>query len=415
MNQPPQATALLNHCFTAMLTADSYGCIQWANMASEQLLNMGATRILKISIFNLLQPIETEAPQKESNREDTIEEQFAKSEQSFQPFISHDRWIKGIKQPLFVDYSVTPILINGDIQFLVEIWSKERQHRISQEQLNQHQYGMARKMLRAVAHEVKNPLAGIRGAAQLLVRQLNKLQIDDSKIKEKVDTYSDIIISETDRLNLLIKDLLGAQQLPQWQPLNIHIPLEHVLTLAHTQYPELHIVRDYDLSLPEISADKNQLIQVFLNLTTNAIEAMTQQQANLQIASQDGAILTEVADIEATKIEATNKEIANNYQPTLTIKTRVEFQYTVGLIENKAITHKQVAKISIIDNGTGIDAELINEVFFPLVTGRADGTGLGLSLVQDIIQRHQGHIEVESSTGENSHTCFNIYLPFKHI
>lgn len=373
---------VFNHSFTSMIVTDTDGHINWVNMACEQLLNTSAKQLVGLSIYDIL------LPSKKDNginslKTDSIQAQFDKAKNSFQAFVSYDRWITAIKQSLFVDYSVTPTLNENKTEFLIEIWSKDRHHRISQEHLDQQQYDIARNMLRSVAHEVKNPLAGIRGAAQLLERQLKKLQIHDDKIQ----TYANIVINETDRLNQLIKQILGSQQQPNWQSMNVHIPLEHVLTLAHSQNPDLKIIKDYDLSLPDVIADKDLLIQAFLNLTTNAIEAMQQKQVELQMAKETLDNTTE-------------------YQPKLTISTRVEFQYTVGNTK-----HKQVAKISLTDNGNGIDDALLNKIFFPLVTGRAEGTGLGLSIVQNIIQQHHGQVEVQSAKGK---TTFSIYLPFSH-
>ena len=143
--------------------------------------------------------------------------------------------------------------------------------------------------------------------------------------------------------------------------------------LTQTQYPNVRIHRDYDLSLPEITADKDQLIQVFLNLTNNACDAMLEQST------------------------------ADDYQPQLTITTRIEFQHTIG-----STPHKKVLKVCIHDNGGGIAPDIIERIFFPLVTGRAHGTGLGLSLVQDMIHCHHGNIDVSSQVGD---TAFTIFLP----
>ena len=302
---------------------------------------------------------------------------------------------------MLVDYSVTPLIHDEQTYFIIEMWSKDRQSRISKEQRQQQQYSVARHMLRSVAHEVKNPLAGIRGAAQLLQRQFTKLNdttlqnalkadSNNRVITEKLRTYTDIIISETDRLTHLISQLLGSNQLPNWQTLNIHEPLEHVLTLVLNQYPQVLLQRDYDLSLPELNADKNQLIQVFLNLLNNACESMIEYQQELLNHS--------------TLSESENLQTHNSYQPQLNIQTRIAFQHTIGTQQ-----HKQVLQVIITDNGSGIDSVLIGQIFFPMVTSRATGTGLGLSIVQDIVSRHHGMIDVSSVHDE---TRFTLYLPF---
>ena len=295
------------------------------------------------------------------------------------------------------------------------MWGKNRQSRISEEQRQQQQYSVARQMLRSVAHEVKNPLAGIRGAAQLLQKQADKIKVSqdlrftgDNRpdanpdvLLQKQRTYTDIIISETDRLTHLIGQLLGSSQLPNWQMLNIHEPLEHVLTLLLNQYPDITLQRDYDLSLPELTADRDQLIQVFLNLINNACEAMTEPKQK-QPTSSDSAHLYSTPNSLGH-----HAQVDEHYQPKLTIQTRIAFQHTIGNQQ-----HKQVLRVRIMDNGSGIDAELIEQIFFPMVTSRANGTGLGLSIVQDIVSRHHGMIEVSSNPTHKQQTIFSLYLPF---
>src|SRR5690606_24680297 len=197
----------------------------------------------------------------------------------------------------------------------------------------------------------------------------------------KLRSYTDIIISETDRLTQLIGQLLGSHQLPNWQMLNIHEPLEHVLALIIHQYPDVVLQRDYDLSLPELCADKDQLIQVFLNLMNNACESMTEFEQTLQ--QNTPATFGNFPSAIAQK----HSDINDNYQPKLHIHTRVVFQHTIGSLQ-----HKQVLQVSISDNGSGIDDALIGQIFFPMVTNRAAGTGLGLSIVQDIIKIGRAHV-----------------------
>lgn len=408
----------LQNSYTAMLLTDYQGNIQWANNASEQLFTTSAKRLRKQNVHHLLNSVHVSKNNQEATQQltDTHNQADNKSKPTpshkihtknakkrLKPLISHDQWIVGTYKPLYVDYSISLIEGNEGItrakpsseteQYLVEIWSKDRHQRISQEHHQQNQHLIAKQMLRSVAHEVKNPLAGIRGAGQLLKKYIRALEITDHKI----NTYCDIIINETDRLNSLITQLLGSHQLPSWQELNIHQVLEHVLTLAHSQHPKLTIIRDYDLSMPEIKADKDQMIQVFLNLTNNAIQAMTSQDS-VTVAKQQHQPSNQT---HQNKQSEQSKDIDEH---RLTIVTRVDFQYTIG-----AVKHKKIAKICIHDNGTGIDEKMIDKIFFPLVTGRAKGTGLGLSVVHDIIQQHQGHIDVTSRFGD---TCFMVYLPF---
>ncbi|SUD90197.1 two-component system sensor histidine kinase NtrB [Psychrobacter phenylpyruvicus] len=406
-----QAVSLLQNLYTGVIWVTEDLTIQWVNSQTEQLLSVSKSRLEGLSILDLLMPTMSQTkvvapdshtphssnPSAESETQlsenksclqasrDKLEIQFHNAKEYLQPFIEYSRHIRGITQPLYVHYSVTPMIQQGKFYYLVEIWQGDRQSRLDKEQRLQEQHDVSREMLRSVAHEVKNPLAGIRGAAQLLIKQTqhspdhtydneNTVLVD----AKKLTTYASIVISETDRLTKLIEQLLGSNQLPEWQEVNIHEPLEHILLLIQSQYPQVTIKRDYDLSLPEITADKNQLIQVFLNLANNACEALLEQ---------DTALL------------------AADYQPELTVVTRIEHQYTIG-----AQHHRQVIRVSIQDNGAGIADDLIERIFFPLVTGRANGTGLGLALVQEIIHRHEGTIEVSSQPGD---TQFNVYLPLQ--
>ena len=415
----PDLGFLSQHLFTAVLWVDESLRITWINAQAEQLLAISRGRLLHQSILSLLTP--AAALDKNASLPDTppydpsydqacFAERFAQAQHYQQPFVDHDHLIQyGGSTPVSIDYSVTPVLYEQRPYFIIEMWGKDRQSRISEEQHKQQQYHVARHMLRSVAHEVKNPLAGIRGAAQLLERQFNKFSARDETwslesavpaahpdpamrtLSQKLRNYTDIIISETDRLTQLIGQMLGSAQLPNWQALNVHEPLEHVLTLALSQYPYIELQRDYDLSLPELIADKDQLIQVFLNITNNACEAMLDYKQALETEDGDGA------KQNTTKNPAT-------YQPQLHIQTRVAFQHTIGSQQ-----HKQVMQITITDNGAGIDPDMIGQIFFPMVTSRAAGTGLGLSIVQDIISRHHGMIDVSSVRGQ---TRFTVYLPF---
>lgn len=431
----PDSTFILQHLFTAILYVDDALTITWLNAQAEQLLAISSGRLRGQSILTLLAPDEFMLKDRliNSNREDktcALTERFSQAKHYQQPFIDHDHLIHtqlngGLT--LSVDYSVTPVSDEQQSYFIIEMWGKDRQSRISEEQRQQQQYSVARHMLRSVAHEIKNPLAGIRGAAQLLQRQFIKFNefsaivnenlnvADENNLRNnaaKLRSYTDIIISETDRLTQLIGQLLGSHQLPNWQMLNIHEPLEHVLALIIHQYPDVMLQRDYDLSLPELCADKAQLIQVFLNLMNNACESMTEFEQTLQ--QKAPTISSQLSSDIAQKYSVIN----DNYKPKLHIQTRVAFQHTIGSLQ-----HKQVLQITITDNGSGIDDALIGQIFFPMVTNRAAGTGLGLSIVQDIISRHHGMIDVSSkqaqgfsssfkSPYQHNQTSFTLYLPF---
>ena len=386
----PQSLLMMQHLYTSVLWVDASLTVQWANAQSETLFATSRTYIIGQSVLDILSPLGDVADDDKSCS--SLANRFAHAGQFGQPFIDHNQHIKGIAQPVLLDYSVTPVVTNEvaddakdndsptAIHFVVELWAKSRQSKLDKERQLQEQHDVARQMLRSVAHEVKNPLAGIRGAGQLLSKYTKKhakidhdgtnlVQLDGDKLM----SYANIVISETDRLTRLIDDLLGSNHLPNWESLNIHEPLEHVLTLIEAQHNQVTVIRDYDLSLPELTADRNQLIQVFLNLANNACHAM----------------------LEGTAVS----------EPKLTVTTRIAWSHTIGTTR-----HNNVLKVSVHDNGKGIDPELIERIFFPLVTGRANGTGLGLSLVQDMVHRHGGAIEVTSQKGN---TEFCVYLPFE--
>ena len=444
----PDLTFISQHLFTAILWVNDELSITWLNAQAEQLLAISSGRLLNQSVLMLLAPEELKTKSStliDSPKDKTcsLTERFYQAKQYQQPFIDHDHLINSPLNgnlSLSIDYSVTPVIYQQQNYFIIEIWGKDRQSRISEEQRQQQQYNVARHMLRSVAHEIKNPLAGIRGAAQLLQRQFIKfsersfnthttdtdypslissptLNLDNhlQKTTDKLRSYTDIIISETDRLTHLIGQFLGSNQLPHWQMLNVHEPIEHVLALIIHQYPQVLLQRDYDLSLPELCADKDQLIQVFLNLINNACESMTEFAQTLQQS------VPAVSSQSTSDIPLNNLDFDDGYQPKLHIQTRVAFQHTIA-----GQQHKQVLQVAITDNGSGIHPDIIGQIFFPMVTSRALGTGLGLSIVQDIISRHHGMIDVSStqsqgtSTNTNvdnknskySQTRFTLYLPF---
>lgn len=262
-----------------------------------------------------------------------------------------------------VDCSVTPLYEpSTEPSLLVELQYMERQLQISREENLIAQSHVARELVRGLAHEVKNPLGGLRGAAQLLQREL-----DNGELQE----YTQIIIAEADRLQALVDRMLGPTALPHKQLINIHEVLERVYALIKVEVGgDIEIVRNYDPSIPEINADPDQLIQAVLNLVRNAVQAM-------------GA------------------------EGRLELRTRSKRQFTIGHQR-----YKLVAMIEIIDNGPGIPAEMIDRIFLPMITGRAEGSGLGLSIAQSLINRHDGLIECSSKPGR---TVFRILLPLEKM
>jgi two-component system nitrogen regulation sensor histidine kinase GlnL len=256
-----------------------------------------------------------------------------------------------------VDCRVSPLTIEG-AALLVELTDVTRRVKIGRENALLIQHGAGRQMIRQLAHEIKNPLGGIRGAAQLLERQL---QNDEQR------EYTDVVISETDRLAALVDTLLGPGGPPNKQPLNVHEVLEYVIRIVEAEEPkQLSVRRDYDPGLPLINLDRDHMVQAFLNLVRNAVTAL------------DG-------------------------HGALTLRSRAETNFTIGNIR-----HRVIASIEIEDDGPGIPKELQDSIFYPLVTSRPEGTGLGLAAAQELLSRHGGLIEFESRPGR---TVFYVRIP----
>jgi two-component system nitrogen regulation sensor histidine kinase GlnL len=260
-----------------------------------------------------------------------------------------------------IDCHVSPVAID-DARLLVEVTDVTRRMQISRENALLIQHGAGRQMIRQLAHEIKNPLGGIRGAAQLLERQL-----EEAELRE----YTDVVISETDRLAALVDTLLGPGGPPNKQPVNVHELLEYVVRIIEAEDDRrLTIHRDYDPGLPLIDLDRDQMVQAFLNLVRNAAAAL------------DG-------------------------QGTITLRSRAITNFTIGNVR-----HRVIASLEIEDDGPGIPKDMQDSVFYPLVTSRPDGTGLGLPAAQELISRHGGLIEFDSRPGR---TVFMMRIPLKQV
>lgn len=261
---------------------------------------------------------------------------------------------------IIIDCVISP-KISDDLNteyLLIELHQADRRLRISREDHLLSQGEGARELLRGVAHEVRNPLGGIRGAAQLLAGELPGSQYTG---------YTDVIIHEVDRLQSLLDRMLGPRQPPRLERVNIHQVLEQVRKLAEVDNEySIRVVADYDPSLPDLYADTGMLQQALLNLVRNAIQAST---------GTDRVVL----------------------------RTRSERQFTVGNVK-----HRLLIKVEIMDAGKGIPEDMVETMFLPLITGRKDGSGLGLPIAQNLVQRHGGLIEYERCGGK---TCFIVYLP----
>lgn len=276
-----------------------------------------------------------------------------------EPLVDRELILDRMTHSLTINFSATPLLKDEQVsEILVELQQVDNHLRISKEERLLTQQNTARLLVRGLAHEIKNPLGGLRGAAQLL-----DLELHDPELKE----YTRIIIAESDRLQGLMDKMLGPNKLPDKKAINIHEVLERVRQLVQAESSgSLTVKTDYDPSIPDILADKDQLIQAILNIVKNAVQAL----------NNDGEII---------------------------IKTRIHRQVTIGRKR-----YKLAVKCDIIDNGPGIDADMMNRIFYPMITGRANGTGLGLSIAQALINQHNGLIECSSEPGN---TVFSIFLP----
>jgi len=266
------------------------------------------------------------------------------------------------QDPVLVHVSVTAAELSG--QMLVEMWPLEQQARQDREERLREQAQAHKELIRNLAHEIKNPLGGIRGAAQLLEMDLQSPDLVE---------YTQVIIHEADRLQSLVDRLLAPHRHPHLVgDVNIHEVCERVRSLILVEYPQgLSIAQDYDISIPEFRGDRAQLIQALLNVVQNAAQALAPR-----IAQGDARI---------------------------TLRTRVARQVTVGRER-----YKLALELHVIDNGPGVPDAIRERIFYPLVSGRDGGSGLGLTLAQTFVQRHHGMIECDSVPGR---TDFRILIP----
>ncbi|MDD2863537.1 MAG: nitrogen regulation protein NR(II) [Methylococcales bacterium] len=339
---------LLDNLNTAVLLFDSMLCLRYMNTAAEVLFADSARQLMGIPAKRLFK---SSAPAFLSN--------LTHCRDAIEPLIDYALELHRVNHSVFVNVSITPLELDAnEMELLVELLPIDNRLRISQEEQQLAQQNAARLMVRSLAHEIKNPLSGLRGAAQLL-----DFELPTPEFKE----YTSVIIAEADRLQDLVNRMLGSDELPNKKELNIHEVLERVRYLVKAELSENVQIRcDYDPSIPPILGDKNQLIQAVLNIVRNAIQAISEQ-------------------------------------GIVTLKTRVLRQ---AIIERRR--YKLALRCEIIDNGIGIEPEMLNKIFYPMITGRAEGTGLGLSIAQTLISRHNGIIECSSEKGR---TVFSITLP----
>ncbi|WP_096363815.1 nitrogen regulation protein NR(II) [Thiohalobacter thiocyanaticus] len=344
--------SILDNITTAILMVDAGMRVEYMNPAAEMLLAQSASHATGQRLPELLPAADALLDRVRSaldeNRTYTEREVALRLHQGGE---------------VTVDCTLSPRQDSGPpSHVLIELIQVDRHLRISREENLLEQSQAMRQLVRGLAHEIKNPLGGLRGAAQLLEREL-----DSDELKE----YTRIIIGEADRLRTLVNRMLGPNNVPQKRMSNIHQVLEHVRSLVVAEsHREVEVERDYDPSIPDFEFDPEMLIQAILNIMRNAARAM-------------------------------------GGQGTILLRTRTLRQFTIG---HKR--HRLVLRLDVEDNGPGIPSELMETVFYPLVTGQAEGTGLGLSISQSLINLHGGLIECESVPGR---TVFTLLLPLEPV
>ncbi len=347
---------LLDALSTGLMLLDEHLCVVYANVGAQDLLGISLNQSRGRPIQELLPNCSV------------LRELLHRSLEHTEPCAVHELELlangaQGAREPAIVDITVTPL--EGGVtgtHLLLELADARARQRISRESEMLSRLDSSRLMIKQLAHEIKNPLGGLRGAAQLLERELR-----DAALKE----YTAVIINEADRLRALVDSMLGPARAPHLRDgVNIHEICEHVFHLLRSEAPvDVAMERDYDPSLPSGAFDRNEIIQALLNVGRNALQALP---------PSGGRVL---------------------------IRTRAVSNTTIGTVR-----HRLVGTIEVEDNGHGVPPELRESLFYPLVTGRASGSGLGLAVAQELIARHRGLIEFESHPGR---TVFSLLLPLE--
>ena len=336
---------------TLVAVVDADGHVLYANAALEDALGTSRRSIAN----TLFQDCFTEPALLESALSGARGNEFAA--------LRYDAWLKRVNhEALPVHVVVAQTESKGEV--VVELLPLEQQARQEREERLIDQAQANKELIRNLAHEIKNPLGGIRGAAQLLQMELESRELIE---------YTQVIIHEADRLQSLVDRLLAPHRRPHVVgDVNIHEVCERVRSLILAEFPKgLRVVRDYDASIPEFRGDREQLIQAVLNISHNAAQALAER-----IAAGDAQII---------------------------FKTRVGRQVTFGKQR-----YRLALELHVIDNGPGVPDSIKDRIFFPLVSGRDGGSGLGLTLAQTFVQQHHGLIECESVPG---YTDFKLLIP----
>lgn len=351
-NERVMSERVLGNLSTAILLLDENACVIFANQAAENLLKESSAQLTGRKLVEFI-----------ANAHDLM--QLVESASQTQALYTGRQMHLELpgRENVTVDATTTPLLDLN--QVLIELIPMDRYLRIDRDAAIKDHHQVTRQMVRGLAHEIKNPLGGIRGSAQLLSRELPDADLQD---------YTNIIIEETDRLTALVDRMLGPRSLPNKNLCNIHEILERVAKLleleADAQVISLTVARDYDPSIPDLIVDAEMMLQAILNVARNAMQCL-----------------------EGTPL------------PTITFNTRIERQFTIA-----GKRHRVVLKIEISDNGPGIPEEIQEHLFYPMISRRPGGTGLGLTFAQNIVSQHEGMIEFDSEPGA---TTFRLFIPLE--
>jgi two-component system nitrogen regulation sensor histidine kinase GlnL len=358
MNSNQLHRLLLDNLNTAVLLLDGGLSINYVNSSAESLLQVSSARLIGSNVCELF----SDGDASRGNLLEALERDIAHTRRH-----EYLRVLPSM-DPFQVDYTVTPVEINLERMLLMEMQPIDRFLKINREEALLSVHDTSKSLIRGLAHEIKNPLGGIRGAAQLLDQEIAHKGLDD-----EARELCKIITTETDRLRNLVDRLLGPNQIPRFEQINIHEVTEHVAALLEAEAQgSLVISRDYDPSIPDIQGDRIQLIQAVLNVVRNAMQAVLE---------------------------------SGRSTPRVMIKSRIQRSFTIG-----GERHRVVCRIDVIDNGPGVSTEILERIFFPMISGRSNGSGLGLTIAQTAVNGHQGIIECDSESGK---TRFSIYLPIR--
>lgn len=343
---------------TAVMLLDEHERVRYLNPSAENLFSLSNRNAARVPIDELF------------TSSDVLTAAIGYARDNNSSYSEHDLTLTSANGhgPWHLSCMVTPVDPGPDMPgggVLIEFRHIEQQLKIAREERMLDQSQANRELIRNLAHEIKNPLGGIRGAAQLLDRELERPDLHE---------YTQVIMKEADRLQLLMDRLLTPHRLPQPSQVNIHEVLERVRSVILAEFPGIAVRRDYDTSLPSIEGDREQLIQATLNIARNAAQAISAQPAP-------------------------------HDKGEIRLRTRVARQVTLA---RKRYRH--ALEVCIIDNGPGIPEALRERIFYPLVSGREGGSGLGLTLAQNFISQHHGTVTFESVPGR---TFFSILLPVK--